>query len=249
MSCTFKQYLAENYKLKKIKSLKSLVSKAGTHGVNQHDTSTGDIGESYKLIKLQDMHTTEPKYEEGHKLFKKSRGRNIFYDNPQNGPYPTGAKDWDDGTDYEEDEENVDYDKRSDYNDSSAHKNRHPLADYLNDDSDDKGKSHNKDHDKKDHKPDKDKDTKNKDPDKQGLIRKIDGAHLIYKRVNEDGTYNELWMYNVSRGNKNEYDIRSEILASTDIEQKSGVSASGNQKYILWTNNNVQMMQVTGLPN
>lgn len=243
MSCTFKQYLAENYKPKKIKSLKSLVSKAGTHGVNQPDASAG-IGESYQLYKLQDTHTTEPQHEEGHKVFKKTRGRNIFYDDPQNKMNLTGAEDWDKGTDYEEEEE-------VDPNQQHKQNHEHPLAKYL-DSGDDKGNTEHddEDHKHKDHKhKDHDDKDENKNSDKQGLIRKIKGAHLVYKRINEDGTYDELWMYNISRGSRNEYEIRSEILANTDIEQKSGVSASGTQKYILWTNNNVQMMQVTGLPN
>ena len=30
------------------------------------------------------------------------------------------------------------------------------------------------------------------DPDRQGLIRTVKGAHLVYKRKQEDGTYDEL---------------------------------------------------------
>jgi hypothetical protein len=86
-------------------------------------------------------------------------------------------------------------------------------------------------------------------PDKAGLIRRIKGAHLVYKRQMPDDTYEELWMYNIERGIKDEQDIRSAILAGTDINVRSGNSESGKQKFDLWTNNNVQMLHITGLPN
>ena len=90
---------------------------------------------------------------------------------------------------------------------------------------------------------------KNEDPDKQGLIRRVNGAHLVYKRRAPDGSYEELWMYNIRKGIRDELDIRHAILAGTDVDPKTGLSQSGDQKYALWTNNNVQMLQVTGLPN
>ena len=224
MSCTFKQYLAESYKLKKIKSLKSTVTKAGVHGVDQPDASAGSGAcES----------TITPNLVE------------------------CGTYGW------SEDEEEFDFDNNNSYNSLAQKNHSMSLADYLSQEedeeegvknNDEKDNDNHDDHHAKKHKKHKkhdhhDDDDKNEDPNKQGLIRKIEGAHLVYKRINEDGTYDELWMYNISRGRRNEYEIRSEILANTDIEQKSGVSASGKQKYILWTNNNVQMMQITGLPN
>ena len=174
MSCTFKQYLADSYKLKKVKDLKSLKSKKTVHGMDWGNDGAVGFGESW--------------YQEDEEEQKKE---------------PDLKKD-------------VDSEDETDYNELSTHK---------------------------------DEPEKEQDPDKQGLIKKIDGAHLVYKRVNEDGTYDELWMYNISRGHNDEYTIRSAILANTDIEQKSGVSASGKQKYTLWTSGDVQMMQVTGLPN
>jgi len=179
MTCTFKQFLNEHYKLIKIKNLTSLKTSGGIGGVNWSDydgDNDGDVGSE----------------------------------------------------DEEEHKKTVDLNKHKDYNNSLDHNNQDA-----------------------EHHPDKETDEKeeHKDPDKQGLIRKIKGAHLISKRVNEDGTYDELWMYRISRGNKNEYDIRSEILSNTDIEQKSGVSESGTQKYVLWTNNGTQFIQITGLPN
>src|SRR5574343_613042 len=83
-------------------------------------------------------------------------------------------------------------------------------------------------------------------PDKAGLIRKIKGAHLVYKRQMPDDTYEELWMYNIAKGIKDEQDIRSAILAGTDINEKNGNSQSGKQKFDLWTNNNVQLLHITG---
>lgn len=86
-------------------------------------------------------------------------------------------------------------------------------------------------------------------PDRQGLIRKVKNAHLVYKRKAPNGTYTELWIYNIEKGVKDELDVRNAILAGTDVNPKTGKTQSGKQTYILWTNNNVQMLQVSGLPN
>jgi hypothetical protein len=92
-------------------------------------------------------------------------------------------------------------------------------------------------------------DKKSENPDKQGIIRTIKNAHLIYKRQDGDGTYVELWVYNISKGIKDEYKIRNAILDGTDIEAKTGSSPDNKQKFELWTIGERQFIQVTGLPN
>ncbi len=95
---------------------------------------------------------------------------------------------------------------------------------------------------------DADEETGN-DPDKQGLIRKIPGAHLVYKREGEDGAYEELWMYELKKGFRDEYDIRDDILAGTDIPPTQTKSPDDSQSYTMWTAGNMQLMKIVGLPN
>jgi len=86
------------------------------------------------------------------------------------------------------------------------------------------------------------------DPDKQGVIRTVDDAHLVYKRENEEGTYDELWVYNTSEHMKDELKVRRAILAGTDIPPKKTESEDGAQKYELTTMGNGQMLEISGLP-
>ena len=86
------------------------------------------------------------------------------------------------------------------------------------------------------------------DPDRQGVIRTVDNAHLVYKRENEEGTYDELWVFNTSEHMKDELTVRRAILAGTDIPPKKTESEDGTQKYELTTMGNGQMLEITGLP-
>jgi len=87
------------------------------------------------------------------------------------------------------------------------------------------------------------------DPNKQGLIRRVPGAHLVFKRKGEDGTYQELWVYKIAKDMREDSKIREQILAATDIPIEKMRSEDGTQEYDLWTVGDVQMMNVTGLPN
>lgn len=87
------------------------------------------------------------------------------------------------------------------------------------------------------------------DPDRQGLIRTIPGAHLIYKREGHNGTFTEMWMYQVGPNHRTEEKVRSAILDGTDIDQRLGASVSGEQSYEIWTCNDRQIMKISGLPN
>ena len=87
------------------------------------------------------------------------------------------------------------------------------------------------------------------DPDRAGVIRQVDDAHLIYKRQNEDSTYDELWIYNINDQLDDELVIRRAILAGTDIEPNKTRSEDGTQSYSLVTMGNAQYVHIKGLPN
>ena len=86
-------------------------------------------------------------------------------------------------------------------------------------------------------------------PNRQGLISTIPGAHLVYKRKNEDGTYDEMWIFKISNALKDELVIQREILAGTDIPETKMTSKDGTQYYELWTAGDAQILKVFGLPN
>ena len=87
------------------------------------------------------------------------------------------------------------------------------------------------------------------DPDYQGVIRTAPDAHLVSKRQQEDGTFDELWVYNVGQDFKSELKTRRAVLAGTDIPINKMKSPDGSQNYELWTVGNGQMLKVRGLPN
>lgn len=84
--------------------------------------------------------------------------------------------------------------------------------------------------------------------DKMGIIRKVKGAHLVFKRKNEDGKFNELWVYNLNNY-KDELNLKRDILSGTDIPQGKKKNKDGSQEYDIWTAGNVQMIFISGLPN
>lgn len=87
------------------------------------------------------------------------------------------------------------------------------------------------------------------DPNRAGIIRTVDNAHLVYKRQSEDGTYEELWIYNIHDATNDDLDIRRDILAGTDIPAKKTKSPDGSQSYSITTMGNAQMLKIVGLPN
>lgn len=86
------------------------------------------------------------------------------------------------------------------------------------------------------------------DPDKQGLIRTVKKAHLVFKRQSSNGTFEELWVYNLGTL-RDELETRKAILAGTDIPTTKTKSPDGTQSYTIWTAGNVEMLHVIGLPN
>jgi hypothetical protein len=93
-----------------------------------------------------------------------------------------------------------------------------------------------------------DQDQEAGNPDLQGQIRSVTGAVLVYKRQNQDGTYNELWIYTVGKDVKSEFAIRRAILSGTDIDPNKQESDDGSQRANTSTVGNVQFIQITGLP-
>ncbi len=85
-------------------------------------------------------------------------------------------------------------------------------------------------------------------PDRQGLIRTVPNAHLVYKRQASDGTFEELWIYNVSKM-QDEIKIRRAILSGTDIPVDKKTSPDGNQRYEIWSISNAEMLHIIGLVN
>jgi len=86
------------------------------------------------------------------------------------------------------------------------------------------------------------------DPDKQGLIRTVKDAHLVYKRTTEDGSFEELWIYNLNTL-RNELEVKKAILAGTDIPPSKVRSPDGTQTYEIWSSGNAEMILIKGLPN
>lgn len=87
------------------------------------------------------------------------------------------------------------------------------------------------------------------DPDKQGVIRVVKGAHLVYKRQGENGTYEELWVYNHGENLADSMQVRRGIISGTDIPVNKTASPDGKQSFSVWTVGNAEMVQITGLPN
>jgi hypothetical protein len=90
-------------------------------------------------------------------------------------------------------------------------------------------------------------DTDEDNQDFQGLIRTVRGACLVFKRKTQNGTYNELWIYNVGNSLKQETAIRKAIISGTDIDPNTQTSDDGQQKASTWTKGNVQFLNITGL--
>lgn len=88
------------------------------------------------------------------------------------------------------------------------------------------------------------------DPNRQGAVRLVPGAHLVFKRQQEDGTFSEMWIYNMGEeGDKSASKVRKSILAGTDIPQEEIESEDGAQTYNIWTAGNAQVLRIEGLPN
>lgn len=88
------------------------------------------------------------------------------------------------------------------------------------------------------------------DPNDDGIKRSVKGAHLVYKRKQPDGYFEELWFYNIGKeSTREEMEVKRDILAATDIPPNATHSEDGTQEYTLWTVGNGQMLCIKGVPN
>lgn len=86
------------------------------------------------------------------------------------------------------------------------------------------------------------------DPDRQGDIRSVQDAHLVFKRKTADGTFEELWFYNVGDdASRSDDDIKRDILSGTSIDPKKLASEDGKQQYTIVTMGNGQMVHIVGM--
>ena len=85
-------------------------------------------------------------------------------------------------------------------------------------------------------------------PERRGIVRRIDNAHLVYKRMNDSGTFDELWIFNTSDNMSDSLEIKRAILAATDIPPRQTTSEDGIQRYTMTTMGDVQFMEINNLP-
>ena len=90
---------------------------------------------------------------------------------------------------------------------------------------------------------------RDEDPDRQGNVRYVKDAHLVSRKENEDGQFDELWIFNTGSDAKRRSDfIIQDILKGTDIPPNEISSDDGSQDYLTWNVGNIQMVKVRGLP-
>lgn len=87
------------------------------------------------------------------------------------------------------------------------------------------------------------------DPNKIGIVRHVDGAHLVFKRQTSNGTFEELWIYKLGDEVTSSDKIKQAIVAGTDIPRDKMQSPDGSQKYEVTTMGDAQYVKITGLPN
>lgn len=91
---------------------------------------------------------------------------------------------------------------------------------------------------------------KEDNPDKQGMIRTVKNAHLVYKRKTQEGTFEELWIYNSTKDTfRDETDIKLAILSGTDIRSELNRSEDGTQTYSVVRLGNAMLLHIIGLPS
>lgn len=99
----------------------------------------------------------------------------------------------------------------------------------------------------KDQETEIDNETPSEDPNKQGMLRHVKNAHLVYKRRTEQGTFQELWIYNTGSKIQDETVIKKDILAGTDIPPNKTKSLDGAQSYEIVTLGNAQLLLIKNL--
>ncbi len=165
---------------------------------------------------------------------------------------PFDLDDLDNPSDNLDDDEESQFDPDSEMEDPQAFGQFDDDLDYSDDDDQDMGYPDDNDMNDEGLEDEGDLDTAaepEKDPDYQGSIRTVKGAYLVYKRQGDDGTFSELWIYNVGKDMKQESSIRRNILAGTDIPPNKERSPDGEQQVSSYSVGNIQYLEITGLPN
>ena len=84
---------------------------------------------------------------------------------------------------------------------------------------------------------------------RQGTIRRVENAHLVFKRQTDSGDFEELWVFKQGKDEKDAFEIRKDIIAGTDIPENKTISDDKKQKLESWSSGNIQMIYISGLPN
>ena len=83
----------------------------------------------------------------------------------------------------------------------------------------------------------------------QGNVRTVQNARLIYKRKQPNGTYEELWLFNVSSDPKINAKIKKDILTITNIDDtdERRISPDGGQTHETSVIGNIAYVKVSGI--
>ena len=78
--------------------------------------------------------------------------------------------------------------------------------------------------------------------------RSVPGAHLVYRRMMEVGSIEELWLYKIDKHNPEAHiEVERAILDATDISPTTHASEDGNQRAYTWIAGDAKMMHIKGL--
>lgn len=83
----------------------------------------------------------------------------------------------------------------------------------------------------------------------EGILRTVPKASMIYKREQQDGTFEEMWIYNTTKDNRRDQQIYNNIVSGSDIPQGGSQSEDKTQGVETWAIGNVKMVLLTGLTN
>lgn len=141
------------------------------------------------------------------------------------------------------------FDSGNKFNSSNYDQQEEPESEDSDDISDEESDEYSDEETEMGDKDQNANDKQNDAADFQGAIRTIRGACLVYKRQQEDGTFEELWIYNIGKKYQREEKIKKGIIAGTDIDISKLQSQDGSQKIKISSIGNVQFLTITGLPN
>jgi len=211
------------------------------------------IIKEYKLYKMQELEDSEQTTDDSSELEDSDVNSNELDIDNENPDFDmSDLEDDDTGADLESDdfsdEEDPDFDM-SDLEDDQENLDGQNDDEFSSEDDEENPDFDMSDLEDDEENPDQENGEDGEDNEFQGDIRNVPGACLVYKRVAEDSTYEELWVYNVGKDINNEVKIRRAILAGTDIKPQMGKSDDGTQSLKVWSIGNVQFLNIFGLPN